>query len=105
MTILWAFIILLVLGVIFGLGLGIASVVFKVKEDKRVEDVAKMLPNYNCGACGYPGCHGFAEAIVNKKAQKLSQCKVGKKETTFDPIIAYLEEHPDEDGNKIDIKI
>ena len=88
------------LGLLLGLGLAIASIVFKVKEDTRIADVEKMLPNYNCGACGYPGCHGMAEALVSGKENTLSKCKPGKKDKNYDPIIAYLNEHPNEDGTK-----
>jgi electron transport complex protein RnfB len=35
-----------------------------VAEDPRVSFVERMLPHTNCGACGYPGCRGFAEALV-----------------------------------------
>lgn len=35
-----------------------------VEEDPRIEDVEDMLPRTNCGACGYPGCRAFAEALV-----------------------------------------
>ena len=36
-----------------------------VDEDPRIDAVEAMLPHTNCGACGYPGCHAFAEALVN----------------------------------------
>ena len=88
------------LGLVLGVGLAIASIVLKVKEDTRIADVEKMLPNYNCGACGYPGCHGMAEALVSGKETAISKCKPGKKDKNYDPIIAYLNEHPDEDGTK-----
>ena len=71
-TILWSFLILGSLGLIFGVILAVASKVFYVKTDTRVEDVKKMLPNYNCGACGFAGCSGFAEAIVKGEEVKLS---------------------------------
>lgn len=35
-----------------------------VYEDPRIDDVEDMLPRTNCGACGYPGCRPFAEALV-----------------------------------------
>lgn len=91
-------IILASIGLILGLVLAIASIFLHVKEDHRIEEVEKMLPNYNCGACGYPGCHGMAEALVNGKEKKVSKCKPGKKDKNYDPIIAYLSAHPDEDG-------
>lgn len=35
-----------------------------VAEDPRIDIVEEMLPHANCGACGYPGCRPFAEALV-----------------------------------------
>ena len=35
-----------------------------VEEDPRIDVVEDMLPHANCGACGYPGCRPFAEALV-----------------------------------------
>ncbi len=39
-----------------------------VYEDPRIDQVEEMLPHANCGACGYPGCRPFAEALVSGKA-------------------------------------
>ena len=63
--IVWAMLILGGLGLILGLGLAVAAKIFYVEVDTRIEDITAILPNANCGACGYPGCAGFAEAIVN----------------------------------------
>lgn len=100
MTILYAFLILAGVALLFGFLLALAAKIFYVKEDERIGAVEKMLPNYNCGSCGYAGCHEMAEAIVSGKEKKLSKCKPGKKDKNFDPIIAYMDEHPDEDGAK-----
>jgi electron transport complex protein RnfB len=94
---------LAIMGLLLGLGLAYASEFFHVEEDKRVEEIEKMLPGFNCGACGYPGCSGFAEGIVNGEVDKLSMCKPGKDEN-YDPIIAYLKDHPGPDGKVINIK-
>lgn len=104
-TILWALLILAGLGLLLGLGLAIAAKVLHVKEDERIDEVAKLLPNANCGACGFPGCRGLAEAIVKGEEQKVSRCKPGKKEKNFDPIIAYLEKHPNEDGTPVKVHL
>jgi len=40
-----------------------------VHEDKRISIVEELLPKNNCGACGYPSCAMFAEALVDGKAQ------------------------------------
>ena len=93
-----AVIILASLGIVLGTILAIASILLHVKEDNRIAEVEKLLPNYNCGACGYPGCHGMAEALVQGKEKKVSKCKPGKLDKNYDPIIAYLKAHPDEDG-------
>ncbi len=53
----------------------LASRWFHVVEDPRIERVEQMLPHTNCGACGYPGCHAFAEALVAGAAMP-SQCTV-----------------------------
>lgn len=45
-----------------------ASRKFYVFEDPRIDQVEDMLPHANCGACGYPGCRPFAEALVSGKA-------------------------------------
>ncbi len=97
---LYAFLILLALGLILGAVLVWAEKVFHVEEDTRIADVEKMLPNFNCGACGHAGCHAMAESIVKGEQKKLSACKPGKKDKNFDPIIKYMEEHPDKDGTK-----
>ncbi|PMQ02091.1 MAG: electron transporter RnfB [Dictyoglomus sp. NZ13-RE01] len=56
------------IGLIFGSSLAYAGKKFAVKVDPRVEEVLKVLPGSNCGACGYPGCEGLANAIVEGKA-------------------------------------
>ena len=37
---------------------------FAVHEDPRIGQVSAVLPQANCGGCGYPGCAGFAAACV-----------------------------------------
>lgn len=101
MEILWAVLVLLGIGLVLGLGLAIAAKILYVKEDERIEEVAKRLPNYNCGSCGYAGCKAMAEAIVSGKEENLKKCKPGKEDLNFKPIIDYLNEHPNEDGSKI----
>ncbi len=103
MYILWAFLILLGLGLLFGFGLAIASTLLYVKEDERIEEIEKLLPNYNCGSCGYAGCKDFATAIVNKEVKDLRKCKPGMKGATYENIRKYLDEHPNDKGEKIEV--
>ena len=64
------------LGLIFGVGLAIASKIFAVYKDPRVEKIEDLLPGANCGACGAPGCAGFAEGVVEGK-YSVSGCTAG----------------------------
>ena len=105
MEILWAVLILLGIGLLLGLGLAIAAKVLHVKEVERIVEVAKRLPNYNCGSCGYDGCKGLAEAIVTGKEDNLKKCKPGKEDVNFKPIIEYLDQHPNEDGTKVKVHL
>ena len=95
MEILYAFLILAGLGLLFGIGLVIFGHKFAVREDKRVGEVEKKLPNYNCGACGYAGCHDMAKALVSGQEKQINKCKPGKQDKNYDPILAYLKEHPE----------
>ncbi len=52
------------IGLIAALVLFVCSKKFAVKEDPRIGQVAELLPGANCGGCGYPGCGGFADALV-----------------------------------------
>lgn len=53
------------MGLIFGLGLGIAAKKFAVPVDERVEAVKECLPGANCGGCGQAGCEAMAKSIVS----------------------------------------
>ncbi len=52
------------LGLLFGTLLAIAYRLLKVPEDPRLDVLEGMLPGTNCGACGEPGCRGFAESLI-----------------------------------------
>ena len=69
------------LGLVFGLVLGVASNKLKVETDPTVEKVLLALPGANCGACGYPGCMGLAEAIASGDAP-IDACIPGAKAVT-----------------------
>jgi Na+-translocating ferredoxin:NAD+ oxidoreductase RNF subunit RnfB len=68
------------LGVIALVSAGIlylASKKFAVYEDPRIALVAEVLPQANCGGCGYPGCAGFADACVKATSLDGKLCPVG----------------------------
>ncbi len=67
-------------GLISAALLYIASKVFYTRENPLIKEVEAILPGANCGACGFPGCAGLAEAIVEKRDPSLN-CPAAPKET------------------------
>jgi RnfABCDGE-type electron transport complex B subunit len=65
------------LGLLFGIGLAIASKRFVVQVDPRLEKIHGLLPGSNCGACGGAGCFGFAEGLLSGKMD-VSGCRVSE---------------------------
>ena len=43
------------MGLVFGLVLAVASKVFAVETDPRLEELTEALPGANCGGCGKNG--------------------------------------------------
>lgn len=64
------------LGLVLGLGLGWAARRFRVEGDPVVEQINQILPQTQCGQCGYPGCRPYAEAIAKGEAE-INQCPPG----------------------------
>lgn len=63
-------------GILAGVLLTLASKIFYVKVDERIEKIGNALPQANCGACGYAGCADYASAVVNNGAET-NLCKPG----------------------------
>ena len=78
MEILKPVLVLGVLGLLFGVLLSIASKVFAVEMNPVVGNILGVLPGANCGACGFPGCEGLANAIAEGKAPT-NACPIGRK--------------------------
>ncbi len=72
---------MLSISLLMGILIAIFAKVFEVKVDPRVKAIDAALPAYNCGACGYPGCVNYAEAIV-EKGELPSKCKPGGADVT-----------------------
>jgi Na+-translocating ferredoxin:NAD+ oxidoreductase RNF subunit RnfB len=62
-------------GLVFAILIALAYRKLRVYEDPRIDVVTAMLPGANCGACGFPGCRGFAEQAVAGKV-KPANCNV-----------------------------
>ncbi|ATH78961.1 electron transport complex subunit RsxB [Halomonas sp. C22] len=63
------------LGLLFGALLGLASARFKGDENPLVEQIDALLPQTQCGQCGYPGCRPYAEAI--NQGDAINKCPPG----------------------------
>ncbi|WP_100655693.1 electron transport complex subunit RsxB [Alteromonas flava] len=79
MTMLAAIISLGVLALLFGATLGFAAIKFRVEGDPLVEQIDEILPQTQCGQCGYPGCKPYAEAIAN--GDDINKCPPGGEAT------------------------
>ncbi len=67
---------LLALGFAAAVVLAIASKIFYVWEDPKIEEVEDSLLGANCGGCGYPGCAAAAAAVV-KGVESADICVAG----------------------------
>ena len=65
--------------VLLGAALGYAAIKFKVEGDPLVEKIDAILPQTQCGQCGYPGCKPYAEAIAKGDAE-INCCPPGGEE-------------------------
>ncbi len=74
------------LSILFGILLSFFNKIFEVKVDERIAKIQSLLAGANCGACGFPGCEAFANAIV-KEGVDPTKCKV----TNNDNMIKILE--------------
>ena len=67
------------LGILFGALLGYAAEKFKVEGDPIVEQIDELLPQTQCGQCGFPGCKPYAESIASGDA--INKCPPGGQST------------------------
>jgi len=63
-----------------GVVLAIAQQVFHVEGDPMVDKVDKLLPQTQCGQCGYPGCKPYATAVAALEAE-VNHCVPGGERT------------------------
>lgn len=68
-------------GILIGVLLGAANIVFKVEVNEIELKIREALPGNNCGGCGFPGCDGLAKAIADGDASAAA-CPVGGSVTT-----------------------
>ncbi|OHD55659.1 MAG: hypothetical protein A2Y33_13575 [Spirochaetes bacterium GWF1_51_8] len=85
---------MLILSVLLGVMIALFAKFFEVKLDPKIEKIIHTLPGYNCGACGYPGCAGYADAIVEDKIAH-NKCTPGGTEVAA-KVLAILKEASEE---------
>jgi electron transport complex protein RnfB len=83
------------LGLVFGALLGFAAVKFRTEGNPIAEQINEILPQTQCGQCGYPGCRPYAEAIAGGEA--INRCPPGGEGT-----IAQLADLLDVDAMPLD---
>ncbi|MBN1967737.1 MAG: RnfABCDGE type electron transport complex subunit B [Candidatus Delongbacteria bacterium] len=89
------------IGAVLGAVLAYASKVFYVEVDPKITEISEILPQANCGACGYPGCSGYADAVASLKCD-INLCTpggqgvidkiakiMGVEASSADPMVAY----------------
>jgi electron transport complex protein RnfB len=67
------------LALVFGGLLGFASIRFRVEGNPIVDQINQLLPQTQCGQCGYPGCKPYAEAIST--GEQINRCPPGGEAT------------------------
>ena len=62
----------MIIGILTAIGLVCGLIIYlvyikvpqKVKGFEKTEEINSILPGMNCGACGYPGCFAYAQALA-----------------------------------------
>jgi electron transport complex protein RnfB len=63
-----------------GIALGLAAHRLEAHDDAVVEQINALLPQTQCGQCGYPGCRPYAVALAAGDARQ-NQCPPGGEAT------------------------
>jgi Na+-translocating ferredoxin:NAD+ oxidoreductase RNF subunit RnfB len=65
------------IGAVCAIMLCTASKLMYVKVNERLVKIQDCLPGTNCGACGFPGCAGYAEELINDRDLRTNLCTPG----------------------------
>lgn len=99
-----AVLVLAVIGALLGALLGIADRFLKVENDPREDEVLSKLAGANCGGCGFPGCAGFAHALVSGEVDTVGKCRPTSP-ANKQAIVEYLTTTPGPDGKTLKVKV
>lgn len=100
-----AFLVMGGLGLALGLFLAFSADFLYVEMDMRYDTIMELLPQVNCGACGFPGCAGFTDGILTGKVNTLGLCKPGSRGEGLVDLREYLKNTPGPDGVSIDLPV
>lgn len=100
-----AFVVMGGLGLALGLFLAFSADFLYVEMDMRYDTIMELLPQVNCGACGFPGCAGFTDGILTGKVNTLGLCKPGSRGEGLVDLREYLKNTPGPDGASIDLPV
>ena len=75
---------LTIVGLVCAIMLVIASNLFKVETNPTTDLIRECLPGANCGACGYAGCDGYAQALAEKAESNTGLCTPGAAKVAAD---------------------
>lgn len=90
------------IGLVAATALGIAAKKFAVTVDPKEAAILAVLPGANCGACGEPGCSGYARAVAEgrlapnlclqggRQTAEALAAILGIKVTLEDPAVAVV---------------
>jgi electron transport complex protein RnfB len=70
------------LAAFFGLVLGYSAIRFRVEGDPVADQIDGLLPQTQCGQCGYAGCRQYAEAVAVGEAE-INLCVPGGDNTVL----------------------
>ena len=76
MNIVFAVLVVALLGGLFGFGLSYAEKKLAVKKDEKTAALELVMPGINCGVCGYAGCNAYAAAVATGQAE-IGLCSPG----------------------------
>ncbi|MGN0488015.1 MAG: RnfABCDGE type electron transport complex subunit B [Ruminococcus sp.] len=82
LEIIYAVIPVVIIGIICGAVLVVASKIMAVKENEKIPMIRECLPGANCGACGYAGCDGYAKALAEGETTSTNLCIPGADEVS-----------------------
>ncbi len=71
-----ALLVMAIIAIVLGAALGYSAIKFRVEGNPLVEKIDAILPQTQCGQCGYPGCHPYAEAIASGETE-INLCPPG----------------------------